>query len=340
MKKSGSCLIVGGGIAGLIAATVLKHQGVNVTVLDKGRGIGGRLATRRLTYSADIEGVFDYGAQYFTVSDAVGTLRDREFQVWVDQWLAEGVITEWSQGFFQESGSFKSSHKPCYRGTTSNRSLAQYLAESLTVHTNTQVTQLSWQDDHWQVQTQTEEIFQGDRLILTPPVPQTLALLDHSGIVLTPEIRQKLEQVAYYPCITTLALLEKPSQIPAPGGLWGSGNPLGWIACNYQKGISARGYAVTLQAGPEFSQNYWNQDNAEIAQKLLKAADSWLGSTVLDYQIHRWRYSQVSVSYGEPCLALAEPGPLVLAGDGFITGKVEGAFLSGLAAARSLFPLL
>ena len=332
MKNSGSCLIVGGGIAGLMAATVLQRHSIDVTVLDKGRGIGGRLATRRLTYSAEIEGVFDYGAQYFTVSD-------REFQVWVDQWLAEGVITEWSQGFFQASGSFKSSHKTCYRGTKSNRSLAQYLAQSLTVHTNTQVTQLSWQDDHWQVQTQTGEIFQGDRLILTPPVPQSLTLLDNSGIALTPDIRQKLEKVAYYPCITMLALLEKPSQIPAPGGLWGSGNPLGWIACNYQKGISARGYAVTLQAGPEFSQDYSDKENEAIAQELLTAAAPWLGSTVLDYQIHRWRYSQVSVSYGEPCLNLTEPGPLVFAGDGFLAPKIEGAVLSGLAAARSLFPL-
>ncbi|PZV26536.1 MAG: NAD/FAD-dependent oxidoreductase [Snowella sp.] len=339
MKNSGSCLIIGGGMAGLMAATVLKRHGLDVTVLDKGRGIGGRLATRRLTYSEEIEGVFDYGAQYFTVSDAVGTLRDREFQGWVDEWLAEGVITEWSQGFFQESGSFKSSNKPCYRGTKSNRSLAQYLAQSLTVHTNAQVTRLSWQDDHWQVQSQTGEFFQGDRLILTPPVPQSLTLLDHSDIAINPEIRQKLEQVTYYPCITMLALMEKPSQIPAPGGLWGSGHPLGWIACNYQKGISTKGYAVTLQAGPEFSQNYWDQDNAEIAQQLLKAADSWLSSKVLDYQIHRWRYSQVAVSYGEPCLVLTEPGPLILAGDGFLAPKIEGAVLSGLAAARSLLPL-
>jgi predicted NAD/FAD-dependent oxidoreductase len=198
---------------------------------------------------------------------------------------------------------------------------------------------LSWQDDHWQVQTQIGEIFQSDRLILTPPVPQSLTLLDNSGIALTPDIRQKLEKVAYYPCITMLALLEKPSQIPAPGGLWGSGNPLGWIASNDQKGISARGYAVTLQAGPEFSQDYWDKENEAIAQELLKAAAPWIGSTVLDYQIHRWRYSQVSVSYGEPCLKITEPGPLVFAGDGFLAPKIEGAVLSGLAAARSLFPL-
>ena len=324
-----SCLVIGGGIAGLMAATVLARHGIDVIVLDKGRGIGGRLATRRLIYSEAIAGVFDYGAQYFTASDP-------EFQTWIDEWLAAGILTEWSQGFYQETGAFKASHKPCYRGVKSNRSLAQYLAESLTVYTNTQVTQLSWQDCYWQVHTQTGQMFKADRLLLTPPVPQSLALLDLSGIVLTPEVRYNLEQVSYHPCIALLALLEKPSQIPAPGGLWGTGTPLGWMACNYQKGISAKGYGVTIQAGPDFSRICWEEEDAKIAQDLLKAAAPWLGSNALDYQVHRWRYSQVAVSYGEPYLALSTSGPLVLAGDGFVAGKVEGAVLSGLAAARSL----
>lgn len=324
-----SCLVIGGGIAGLMAATFLKRHGVDVAVLDKGRGIGGRLATRRLTYSKEIEGVFDYGAQYFTASDP-------QFQIWIDEWLAEGVIVEWSRGFFQESGTLKVSNKPCYRGTKSNRSLAQYLAQSLTVYTNTQVTQFCWQNSCWQIQTQSGEIFQADRLILTAPVPQSLVLLDDSGIVLTPEIRDKLEQVSYHPCITLLALFDKPSQIPFPGGIWGAGDPWGWMACNYQKGISARGYAVTIQASPDFSRTYWDEEDAKITQELLKAADSWLGSALLDYQIHRWRYSQVAVSYGEPYLSLNIPAPLILAGDGFVAPKIEGAVLSGLAAARSM----
>lgn len=329
MNNHFSCLVIGGGIAGLIAATVLTRHGANVTVVDKGRGIGGRLATRRLTYSDAIEGVFDYGAQYFTVSDS-------QFQEWVDEWLAAGIITKWSQGFFQETGEFKSSNKACYRGVTSNRSIAQYLARSLSVHTSTQVTTLTWSGAKWQAQTQTGESFEADYLLLTPPVPQTLALLDNSGIELTAEVREKLERVSYYPCITMLALLEKPSQIPAPGGLWGTGDRLGWMGCNAQKGISPNGYAVTIQANPDFSRSHWDQENETIAEKVLQAANPWLNSPVLDYQIHRWRYSQVAVSYGEPYLALSTPGPMVLAGDGFVAGKIEGAVLSGLAAARSL----
>jgi predicted NAD/FAD-dependent oxidoreductase len=39
-----SCLVIGVGISGLIAATVLRDRNMQVTVVDKGRAIGGRLA--------------------------------------------------------------------------------------------------------------------------------------------------------------------------------------------------------------------------------------------------------------------------------------------------------
>lgn len=60
------CLIIGGGMAGLTAATLLQQQDIEVTILDKGRGIGGRLATRRVEDPGAGLGVFDYGAQYCT----------------------------------------------------------------------------------------------------------------------------------------------------------------------------------------------------------------------------------------------------------------------------------
>ena len=55
-------LVVGAGVAGLLAATELAAAGCRVIVLEKSRGIGGRMATRRLGGA-----VCDHGAQFFTV---------------------------------------------------------------------------------------------------------------------------------------------------------------------------------------------------------------------------------------------------------------------------------
>lgn len=321
-----SCLIIGGGISGLIIATELKRNGIKATILDKGRGIGGRLATRRIKYNSNIEGIFDYGAQHFNVSNP-------QFQTWVDKWLKQGIVEEWSQGFPKTKGNILDNSRAYYRGIKSNRSIAKHLAKDLDIHTSTRIINLNWQDAQWIIQAENGANFVGDLLIITAPIPQSLALLDNSKITLASELRESLEQVIYSKSIAVLALLEKPSRIPEPGGLLLDGNPLSWIASNHKKGISPQGYALTLHAGAKFSEAHWETDNENLVEQLFTAASPWLNSRVIEYQVHRWRYSQPGIVYGEPYLAVQKP-PLILAGDAFVTPTVEGAVLSGLAAAE------
>src|SRR3712207_9580914 len=75
-----SCIVVGAGISGLLAARELQAEGWRVTVLDKGRGVGGRMATRRVG-----GGNFDHGAQFFTV-------RGGRFAGLVEGWAAGGGV--------------------------------------------------------------------------------------------------------------------------------------------------------------------------------------------------------------------------------------------------------
>ncbi len=324
-KNSSSCIVIGGGISGLITATLLQRRGIKVTILDKGKGIGGRLATRRVKHSATIEGVFDYGTQYFSV-------KQTKFQVWVDDWLKQGVIKQWCQGFSEMDG------KPRYCGINGTRGIAKYLAQDLDVRHSTKVVKLNY-DTQWRIETESNQQFRGDFLVMTPPVPQSLDLLGSSSVVLPPDIKASLKKISYYSCIAILALLEKPSNIPTPGGLALEDESLVWLASNHQKGISPHGYAVTLHASPSFSDAHWNSSDEEIAQKLFTVASSWLNSPVIKYQVHRWRYSLPKTFYGEPYLALTEL-PLVMAGDAFVAPKIEGAVLSGIAAAEYILSLL
>ena len=315
------CIVIGGGITGLIIATILQRRGIKVTVLDKGRDIGGRLATRRIAQEGSIEGVFDYGTQYFSV-------KSPQFQVWVDDWLEHNVIKEWCQGFAKADGT------PCYCGINGNRGIAKYLAKNLNVRTNTKAIKVSY-DKKWLVKTESDQQYQGDMLVMTSPVPQSLSLLDTSLIPLPLEIRFSLEEIEYDRCIAVLALLEKPSSIPPPGGISLEDDSLVWLADNHQKGISPNGYAVTLHATPKFSDYYWNLDDAEIVYKLVTAAADYLDSPVIQYQVHRWRYSLPKTFYSESCLTLLEL-PLVMAGDAFVAPTIEGTVMSGIAAGESI----
>ena len=317
--KASSCIVVGGGITGLITATILQQKGIGVTVLDKGRGIGGRLATRRISWGESVEGVFDYGTQYFSAEHS-------KLKPWIDDWLQQGVIKEWDS-VSEADG------KPYYCGVNGTRGIAKYLARDLDVYTSTKVVRVSY-DKQWLIKTESDRTYQGDILVMTPPVPQTLALLDASEITLPAKIEASLKQISYHSCIAVLALLEKPSNIPAPGGIALEDESLVWLADNHQKGISPHGYGVTLHATPKFSDTYWDSDNAEIADKLFTAAANYL-TTVIKYQVHRWRYSLPKTFYSEPCLVLSQL-PLVMAGDAFVAPKIAGAMLSGIAAGEAV----
>ena len=84
-------LIIGAGISGLVCASKLSNAGMSVRLLDKGRGVGGRMATRCMGGAR-----IDHGAQYFTV-------RDSQFQVFVDTWLEAGAVKEWFRHLPEDS---------------------------------------------------------------------------------------------------------------------------------------------------------------------------------------------------------------------------------------------
>ncbi|HKH76409.1 MAG TPA: FAD-dependent oxidoreductase, partial [Rubrobacteraceae bacterium] len=56
-----SCVVVGAGLSGLVAAQTLQDAGTRVAVLEAEDKVGGRMRTDRVG-----GGVFDHGAQFFT----------------------------------------------------------------------------------------------------------------------------------------------------------------------------------------------------------------------------------------------------------------------------------
>jgi predicted NAD/FAD-dependent oxidoreductase len=66
------------------------------------------------------------------------------------------------------------------------------------------------------------------------------------------------------------------------------------------------------------------------------AAQAYLPHRVLASQLHRWRYSRCTAPHPEPYLLLDKPDLLVFAGDGFGGRDIEGAVLSGIAAAEAI----
>jgi predicted NAD/FAD-dependent oxidoreductase len=324
---SESCVIVGAGISGLLAARELGGAGWRVTVLDKGRGVGGRMATRHIGGAG-----FDHGAQFFTV-------RGERFGGLVNDWLAAGAAAEWSRGFADAEGKANPDGHPRYRGSGGMTSIPKLLAAGQDVRTGERAVRVDRDGDGWTVACESGLSVSGDALLLTAPVPQSLALAESGNYGLPEDARGRLEVISYDPCLALMALLDGVSPVPEPGGVQIKGEPLDWIGDNAAKGISDRP-ALTIHGGPQWSREHYDEGEADVTRALLRLAGESLGADLaaatVETSLARWRYSWVTLSHEDPCLVASEDPPLLFCGDGFGQPKVEGAALSGLAAADGL----
>jgi predicted NAD/FAD-dependent oxidoreductase len=171
-----------------------------------------------------------------------------------------------------------------------------------------------------------------DAVVVAVPVPQALSLL-MAGDVATPEA---LWHLAYDPTLALLVVLDGPGAVPEPGGVQEADEVFSFVADNHRKGVSPLP-ALTLHARPAWSRERYDDDPDAVHRDLLAAAGRWIGDAgVVESQLKKWRFATPTTTWTEPCLVLDTPSPIVLAGDAFAGPKMEGAALSGLAAAAAL----
>ena len=308
--------VIGAGLSGLVAARSLASSGHSVVVLDKGRGVGGRLATRRIG-----EAVFDHGAQFFTV-------RDPKFQALVDAWLAAGVVRVWCHGFGAEQDGF-----PRYVGSAGMTSIAKHLATGLDVRTSSLVfSVLPAANGGWTTTLDTGEAFDSDAVILTAPIPQSFGFAFTGGV----EFPEELRTIDYDRTLGLLVALDGSPAIPSPGALQNPDGVFSFVGDNQAKGISPVP-AVTFHANPQWSAEHWDTPHDKAEELLRSAAGAYLGNaSILASNFKRWRFATPQRNWPDRFWS-NDAGNMVVAGDAFAGPRVEGAALSGLAAAEALF---
>ena len=363
-----SWLVVGAGLSGLMAAQHLAQQGHVVTVVDKGRGFGGRLATRRLGLAH-----CDHGAQYFTV-------RTPAFAAVVKDWQANGWVCPWFETLNTVNGgqvTLGPVPHTRYVGQHGMSSLPKALAavleaeQEVAFFKSQRAVQLQWLTTQqcWQLTVEALDAPEqatpplrkhyAQHVLLTCPMPQTLELLATSPTpLLTGEETATLQGISYAPSLAFMWML--PPHLPAvaqealqrlaPGFKVEGADTLAWVGYNHAKGGNpATPQALTLHATPAFSQQAFEAAAtapAEVMQQLVQALNTALGlsaaealappATAEAWQLHRWRYAQVTQGLAPLHWQASQHPTLLLAGDAFgseapSAGKVEAAVLSGLS---------
>jgi hypothetical protein len=281
--------------------------------------VGGRLASRRIGSAT-----FDHGAQFITA-------RTPRFAALLSEWQELGLVTEWYRGANAEH--------IYWRGVQSMTAIPKHLAKFLNVRLEMKMTALKQESSRWLACFENGETIAANAVLLTAPVPQSLALLDSGSVALEASIREQLQAVEYEPCMAVMAVLNGESNVPQPGFIRFDSGPIGCIADNQAKGISALS-AVTIHATPAFSLEHQDDDRQKIGRYLLEVAAPWLGAETAEFQVHAWRYARPRHEQDHPYLILNQSPTLLIAGDAFGGPRVEGAALSGWAAADALKQLL
>lgn len=289
-------------MAGLSAARILTEKGHDITVLDKGRGVGGRMSTRTID-----DAKADHGAQYFAA-------KSPEFQAFISAMQSENVTATWH---------LSQRENVRYVGAKGMNTIPKKMASTLNVLVNEKVNLI----ENNTVTTESGKVYAFDNLIITIPVPQIIDLFQNSKINFSAKDESVLATVEYEPCLAVIAVLKKPTDIIS-GGIILENQPVAWIADNYQKGITQIP-TVTLHASLAFSAAHFDDDLQDIAKEILLSVQQFIKPENIDsYQTHRWRFSNATKRFQEHFYQI-ENQPIFLGGDGFGAGNVEGAFLSG-----------
>jgi predicted NAD/FAD-dependent oxidoreductase len=334
--------IIGAGMAGVVCARTLVQAGHNVTLFEKSRGLGGRMATRASAF-----GTFDHGAQYFTV-------RDPRFERALK--TVPGLCKPWSANtvrVLDEHGQVAAAGMPIQEAhwvpSPAMNALVSGWAEPLRVELQTRVTHLDSDalDPHrWQLQTEgaggAQHVYSGfDALLLAIPAEQARLLLNTAPKA--DHLAQQLDMVQVAPCWTLMLAFPQAMQpdLSTLGPQWNAARSthhrIAWLARESSKPGRSAIERWTIQASAAWSQEHLEDDAKRVQAKLLKAFSEVTGIRAEPAHVdsRRWRYAQTTQPLGKSHLWDATTG-VGVCGDWCLGHRVEDAFVSGLELALTV----
>ena len=323
IEKKSQVAVIGAGLAGLSCASALTKAGIQVKVFEKSRGVAGRMSTRKSDGWQ-----CDHGARYFTA-------RDPAFQNQLAIWLEQGVAAQWQTpiGVYENQAwhSSKSSDAR-YVGTPWMTSPAHHLAKSLEIHTGHTITSINRVQQQWQLHTAEHGLldYHPDWVISAIPAPQALALTK----AIDPAITGLHEKAKTEGCWTMMLRLNQAITMPFEAAFINEGI-LSWVARNNAKPQRTGEEVWVIHAQSQWSQDHIDADPLAIAPQMIAAFISLGGKTPTAHAIHRWRYASSATNLQEGFHCDFERG-IGYCGDWLHGGRVEGAWLSGQALAKTI----
>lgn len=310
--------IIGAGLAGAVLARRLREAGHAVTIYEKSRGAGGRMATRRTDGFA-----FDHGAPCFTAESAA-------FREFLAPHIESGRVARWPGRFVRLSGGAAQEQAgERFVAVPAMNALCKTLTDDTPLRTQVQIAPIRTP----QTLSDSDGTLLGrfDWIVSTAPGPQTAALFgDLAPVTLVPD-----HMTGGFTTMLGFAQAHDPGWDMAEA----DDPTIAAIIRNSAKpGRDGDGDAFVIHARSGWSEARINEPPEAVQPLLLGAFTRMTGidAGAVDYATtHRWRYAHANAGIAEGCIFAPEAG-LAACGDWCIGGGVEAAFTSATALADRL----
>ena len=321
--------IIGAGISGLVVARSLIDR-CEVTLFEKSRGVGGRVATR---YAGDWE--FDHGAQFFTA-------RTADFKEFLAPLIPATAISSWNAEFVEiDAGVIAArrtwdEHYPHFVATPRMNALGKFLANGLDVRVGVEVAGLTRTRGAWCLAAADgSTLGKYDWVVSSAPAAQSAALLPRDSL-----LQEHARRAILSGCCALMLGFDEAPDIGWQAALVRRA-PISWISVNSSKPGRRSKFSVVVHSTNDWANRHLDDEYDVIKANMLDSASAVLGidaAAAAHKEIHRWRYANIDAQVTAPQVDAEKR--VAACGDWFVRGRVEGAFTSALRLTRELDQLI
>ncbi len=297
----------------------------DVSVFEKSRGVGGRMATRR---AGAFE--FDHGAQFFTA-------RTSAFRSYLQPLIDSGAIADWQAVFVEmRPGNIAANRRwgedyPHYVGVPGMSAVGKALASGLNVCLNTTVGSLTRHGELWRLSDDDGALLgEFDWVVVTAPAAQSANLL-------APTVLAASTRTEMHACFALLLGFDEPLNLPWQAALVRDAD-ISWISVNSSKPGRSAATSLVVHSTNAWANAHIEDDTETVRQHLCGVVNAVAGvdaAGAAHSSVHRWRYANVDRQRGDS-FAINPQQKLAVCGDWFVRGRVEAAFSSANALVEHL----
>ncbi len=331
--------IIGAGLSGLVAANRLAQAGHEVTVFEKSRGFGGRMATRYKSGDKSVK--FDHGTSYLSANGA-------GFKSFLNKYADSGVLKKWTNKFMYEDTDTVTEvaatpgGDDLYIALDGMNSIGKLLQRPIDVRTETRVGGITYIGKNrgrkraWMVNLDSQDVFEADAVVIAVPATQAYGIIQTAADELSiRHIIKKIDEISYDPDLSFMFSFGK-QDIPEWEALKMVNPVVSLIINESSKRDFGGDLNVVVHTTPEFAIKYQSENREMALHEVLKVLMAELGSYAANpvwHDVHFWRYARARKSLNLPFFECGDDQPLAIVGDYFMGTDAEAAYNSAIALA-------